>query len=177
VRLYDNIRAAGRGEILDALAKNVGVGRDQADAALRTLLPEIGHAIRRAGERRTGAPTVHAALQDERFAGYLENPALLREPAAAADGERVLAEVMDEAQRGELVRNAAAAVQAEEAAVRRLLPLIATLAMAAIGERLREEAPQIPWFGTRPDDQFGAPLLNALAAMFEHEDDRRPERR
>lgn len=177
MRLYDIIRAAGRGEILDDLAKDASVGRDQADAALRALLPEIGHAIRRAGERRTGAPTVHAAMQDERYAGYLEEPALLRQPAAAADGERVLAEVMDEAQRDELIRNAVAAVQAEEAAVRRLLPLIATLAMAAIGERLREDAPQIPWFGTRPDDQFGAPLLNALAAMFEHEDESRAERR
>ena len=84
---------------------------------------------------------------------------------------------MDEAQRHELVRNAAAAARADEAAVSRLLPLTATLALAAIGERLREESPQIPWFGTRPDDQFGAPLLDALAAMFEHEDESRSERR
>ena len=177
MKLDDIIRAAGRGEIVDELAKDAGVDRDQADRALRSLLPDIGRAIRRAGERRTGAPTVHAAMQDERYAGYLADPALLREPAAAANGERVLAEVMDEAQRNELIRDAAAAVQAEEAAVRRLLPLIATLAMAAIGERLRKESPQIPWFGTRPDDQFGAPLLDALAAMFEREDDSRSERR
>ena len=176
MKLDDIIRAAGRGEIVDELAKDAGVDRDQADRALRSLLPDIGRAIRRAGERRTGAPTVHAAMQDERYAGYLADPALLREPAAAANGERVLAEVMDEAQRNELIRDAAAAVQAEEAAVRRLLPLIATLAMAAIGERLRKESPQIPWFGTRPDDQFGAPLLDALAAMFEREDDSRSER-
>ena len=177
MKLDDIIRAAGRGEIVDELAKDAGVDRDQADRALRSLLPDIGRAIRRAGERRTGAPTVHAAMQDERYAGYLADPALLREPAAAANGERVLAEVMDEAQRNELIRDAAAAVQAEEAAVRRLLPLIATLAMAAIGERLRKESPQIPWFGTRPDDQFGSPLLDALAAMFEREDDSRSERR
>ena len=176
MKLGDIIRAVGRGEIVDELAKDAGVDRDQADRALRSLLPNIGRAIRRAGERRTGAPTVHAAMQDERYAGYLADPALLREPAAAANGERVLAEVMDEAQRNELIRDAAAAVQAEEAAVRRLLPLIATLAMAAIGERLRKESPQIPWFGTRPDDQFGAPLLDALAAMFEREDDSRSER-
>jgi hypothetical protein len=177
VKLDDIIRAAGRGEIVDELAKDAGVDRDQADGALRTLLPEIGRAIRRAGERRTGAPTVHSALHDERYAQYLQHPVALREPAAAADGERVLAEVIDEAQRDELIRNAAATVQADEGAVSRLLPLIATLAMAAIGERLREESPQIPWFGTRPDDQFGAPLLNALAAMFEHEDESRSERR
>ena len=177
MKLDDIIRAVGSGKIVDELAKDAGVDRDQADRVLRSLLPDIGRAIRRAGERRAGAPTVHAAMQDERYAGYLEDPALLREPAAAADGERVLAEVMDEAQRNELIRAAAAAVQAEEAAVGRLLPLIATLAMAAIGKRLREESPQIPWFGTRPDDQFGAPLLDALAAMFEREDDSRSERR
>lgn len=177
VKLYETIRAAGGGEIVAELAKDAGVGRDQAEQALRTLLPEFGRAIRRTGESRTGAPAVHAAMRDERYARYLDHPAALREGAAAADGERVLAEVIDEAQRNELIRAAAAAVQAEEAAVRRLLPLIATLAMAAIGERLRKESPQIPWFGTRPDDQFGAPLLDALAAMFEREDDSRSQRR
>ena len=177
MKLDDIIRAAGGAEIVDELAKDAGVDRDQAEGALRTLLPEIGRAIRRAGERRTGAPTVHSAMQDERYAHYLQQPAALRESAAAADGERVLAEVIDEAQRDELIRKAAAVVQADQAAVSRLLPLIAALAMAAIGERLRQESPQIPWFGTRPDDQFGAPLLDALAAMFEREDDRRSERR
>jgi hypothetical protein len=176
VELNDIIRAAGRAEIVDELAKDAGVDRDQADGALRTLLPEIGRAIRRAGERRTGAPTVHSAMQDERYAKYLQHPAALRESAAAADGERVLAELIDEAPRDELIQTAAAAVQADQAAVSRLLPLIATIAMAAIGERLRQESPQIPWFGTRPDDQFGAPLLDALAALFEREDDSRSGR-
>ena len=114
------------------------------------LLPEFGRAIRRAGESRTGAPAVHAAMQDE--------------------------EVLDEEQRDELVRSLAAAMQADEGSVRRLLPLVATLAMAAIGQRLREHSPEIPWFGTRPDDHFDAPLLNALAALFEQDDEARSER-
>jgi hypothetical protein len=177
VELYEIIRTAAGGEIVAELAKDAGVARDQAEQALRALLPELGRAIRRAGERATGAPSVHAAMQDERYARYLDDPAALREAAAAADGERVLAEVVDEAQRDKLIRNAAAAAQIDQAAVRRLLPLIATLAMAAIGQRLRADSPEIPWFGTRPDDQFGAPLLNALAAMFEHEDESRSKRR
>jgi hypothetical protein len=57
--------------------------------------------------------------------------------------------------------------------------------MAAIGQRLRGQSPEIAWFGTRPDDHFDAPLLNALAALFDHElaapfdreDETRSERR
>jgi hypothetical protein len=177
VELYEIIRAAGGGGIVEQLAKEAGVGRDQAEQALRTFLPGLGRAIRRTGESRTGAPLVHAAMQDEHYVRYLDDPAALRQAAAAADGERVLAEVLDEAERDELIRTAAAAIQTDQVAVRRLLPLIATLAVAAIGQRLRDESPEIPWFGTRPDDQFGAPLLNALAAMFEHEDESRSERR
>ena len=177
MELYDIIRAAGAGAIVEELAKDAGVARDQAEEALRTLLPEFGRAIRRAGESRTGAPAVHAAMQDERYARYLEQPGALREAAAAADGERVLEEVLDEEQRDGLVRSVAAAMQADEGSARRLLPLVATLAMAAIGQRLREQSPEIPWFGTRPDDHFDAPLLNALAALFEHEDETRSERR
>ena len=43
--------------------------------------------------------------------------------------------------------------------------------MAALGQQLREPSPEIPWFGTDPSDQFGAPLLDALAALFENHED------
>lgn len=177
MKLYDIIRAAGDGEIVGSLAKEAGIGRDQAEQVLRTLLPELGRAVRRTGEGRTGAPVVRAALHDERYARYLEQPPALREPVAAQDGERVLEEVMGHEQRDEVVRGAAAVTNVDEASLRRLLPLVATLAMAALGQQLREQSPEIPWFGTRPGDQFGAPLLNALAAMFGHEDEAPPERR
>jgi hypothetical protein len=140
-------------------------------------LPELGRAIRKAGESRSGAPTIHAALQDEGYARYLQDQGALRKAAAAVDGERVLEEILDAAQRAVLVRSVAAAMPADEASTRRLLPLVATLAIAAIGQRLREQSPQIPWFGTRPDDHFDAPLLNALAALFDQEEETRSERR
>lgn len=177
MRLYEIIRAAGGGASVEELATQAGVGRDRAEGALRTLLPALGRAIQRAGERPTGAATIHAAMQDERYARYLEHPATLREARTAADGERVLEEILDAGQRDQLVRNAAAAIQADDASVRRLLPLIAALAMGALGQELRQDSPEIPWFGTRPDDQFGAPLLNALAALFEQADEDSTERR
>jgi hypothetical protein len=176
MELYDLIRAAGNGAIVEELAKDAGVARDQAEEALRKLLPEFGRAVRKAGESRTGAPAVHAALQDERYARYLQDPGALREAAAAADGERVLQEILDEEQRAVLVRSVAAAMSADEASAHRLLPLVATLAIAAIGQRLREQSPQIPWFGSRPDDHFDAPLLNALAALFDQEEETRSQR-
>ena len=170
MELYDAIRSAGGGEIVGALAKHAEISRTQAEQALRTLLPELGRAIRRTGESRTGAPAVHAAMQDERYARYLEHPAALREPAAAEDGERVLAEVLDDEQREELVRGTAAAIGTDQGRVRTLLPLVASLGMAALGQRLREPSPEIPWFGTHPGDRFDAPLLDALAALFGHDE-------
>jgi hypothetical protein len=172
VKLYDIIRSAGGGEIVDALAQHADISRDQAEQALRILLPDFGRAIRRTAESRTGAPAVHAAMRDERYARYLEDPAALRERAAAVDGERVLMEVLDDEQREEIVRGTAGAIDADEDRVRKLLPLVATLAMAASGQQLREPSPEIPWFGTHPGDHFDAPLLNALAALFGHDEER-----
>ena len=171
MKLYDVIRAAGGGEIVEALAREAEVSRDQADKALRLLLPDLGRAIRRTAESRTGAPAVHAAMRDERYGCYLEDPEALRGPAAA-DGERVLTEVLDEEQREEIVRGTAAAINVDEDRVRKLLPLVAALAMAALGQQLREPSPEIPWFGTRPGDHFDAPLLSALAALFGHDEER-----
>lgn len=170
MKLYDVIRSAGGGEIVEALAREAEISRDQAERVLRLLLPDLGRAIRRTAESRTGAPAVHAAMHDERYARYLEHPDALHEPAAAADGERVLAEVLDETQREEIVAGTAAAIDADQDRVRRLLPLVATLAMAALGQQLRAPSPEIPWFGTHRGDHFDAPLLNALAALFEHDE-------
>lgn len=172
MKLYDIIRSAGRGEIVRALAQQAEISRDQADRALHTLLPDLGRAIRRTAESRTGAPAVHAAMRDERYGRYLDDPEALQEPSAGADGERVLTEVLDDGQRDEMVRGAATAIDADEERVRRLLPLVATLAMAASGQQLRAASPEIPWFGTDRGDRFDAPLLNALAALFGSDQER-----
>jgi hypothetical protein len=175
--LYDVIRSADDGEIVGALARQAGVSREQAERALRVLLPDIGRAIRRTAEGRTGVPAVRAAVRDERYARYLEDPEALRAPGAIADGERVLLEVLDDQQREEIVRGAAAAIDADEDRARGLLPLIATLGMAALGRHLREPSPRIPWFGTDPSDHFDEPLLDALTALFEQDEDSSRKRR
>jgi hypothetical protein len=171
VSLYDAIRSAGGGAIVEALAQQAQVSRDQAERALRVLLPDLGGAIRRTAESRTGAPAVRAAMRDERYARYLDAPEALREPGAVADGERVLVKILDDQQRAELVREAAVAIGAGEDRARTLLPLVGTLAMAALGRKVREPSPEIAWFGTSPDDHFDAPLLDALTALFEQHEE------
>jgi hypothetical protein len=171
VKLLDTIRSAGGGQIVAALAAKARIGPDEAEEALRALLPEIGRAIRRTEESGSGAAVVSAALHDERYARYLEQPNALGEPAAVADGERMLEDVLDDDERGDLIRRVAAEIGPDEAEVRAMLPLVATLAVAALGEKLRDRSPGLPWFGTRPGDRFDAPLLNALTALFERDDD------
>ena len=176
MKLFDTIRAAGGGEIVAALAAKAGIGPDEAEEALRALLPEIGRAIRRTEESGSGAAVVSAAMHDERYARYLEQPETLGEPAAVADGEQVLEDVLDDDERGDLIRRVAAEIGPDEEEVRDMLPLVAALAMAAVGEKLRDRSPSLPWFGTRPGDRFDAPLLNALTALFEQDDDERKDR-
>jgi hypothetical protein len=176
VKLFETIRSAGGGGIVAALAAKAHIGPDEAEEALRALLPEIGRAIRRTEESGSGAAAVSAAMHDERYARYLEQPDALGEPAAVADGERVLEDVLDDDERGDLIRRVAAEIGPNEAEVRAMLPLVATLAIAALGEKLRERSPGLPWFGTRPGDRFDAPLLNALTALFEHDDDEPKDR-
>jgi hypothetical protein len=169
--LFEIIRTAGKGEIVRALAAEAGLDQSQAEQALRALLPEIGRAVRRTGESRSGAAAAHAAMGDERYQRYLDDPAALREPSATQDGEHVLSDLLDDEERGQLVRRVAAGIEPHEDAVRALLPLVAALAMGALGRQLREPSPGIPWFGTRRGDHFDAPLLEALTALFEHQDE------
>ncbi|MGH6919699.1 MAG: DUF937 domain-containing protein [Geminicoccaceae bacterium] len=176
VKLFDIIRSAGGGGIVAALAAKAGIEPGEAEEALGALLPEIGRAIRRTEESGSGAAAVSAAMHDERYARYLEQPDALGEPRAVADGERVLEDVLDDDERGDLIRRVAAAIGPNEGEVRTMLPLVAALAMAALGEKLRNPSPRIPWFGTRPGDRFSAPLLNALTALFEQDEDEPKDR-
>jgi hypothetical protein len=171
MKLFDVIRSAGGGKFVNALAARAGIEPGEAEEAMRALLPEIGHAIRKTEESGSGAAAISAAMHDERYARYLDDPDALGEPAAISDGERVLADVLDDDERGELIRRVAAAIGPNEEEVRDMLPLVATLAMAALGQKLRDPSPGMPWFGTRPGDRFDAPLLNALAALFDQDDD------
>lgn len=174
--LFDTIRSAGGGKFVAALAAKAGIGPDEAEEGLRALLPELGRAIRRTEESGSGAAAIHATMRDERYGRYLEHPEALAEPAAVADGERVLADVLDDDGRGDLIRRVAARIGPNEEQVRSMLPLVATLAMAALGQKMREASPGLPWFGSRPEDRFDAPLLNALTALFEQDEDK-PENR
>jgi hypothetical protein len=141
VELLAIIRSAGDGAIVANLAATAGLDQSQTEEALAALLPELGRAIQRAGQSRSGAAAVHAAMRDERYRRYLEQPATLALPQAIEDGERVLDEVLDDDERGDLVRRVAAAIEPDEGEVRRLLPQVAALAMAALGQRLRDPAP------------------------------------
>jgi hypothetical protein len=177
VKLFDIIRSAGGGKFVTALAARAGIAPGEAEGALRALLPEVGRAIRRTEESGSGAAAVSAAMHDERYARYLEQPEALGEPSAVADGNRVLADVLDDDARGELIRRVAAGIGPDEEQVRKMLPLVATLTMAGLGQNLREATPGLPWFGSRPGDRFDAPLLNALTALFEQDEDQPADRR
>ena len=178
MQLFDIVRSAGKGEFVRTLAAHAGLEERQAEETLRALLPELGHEIRSAGHSRSGAAAVHAMMRDERYERYLEDPQALRQPGAIADGERVLAEIMDEDERGDLIRRVAAEIDPEpdEDEVRKVLPLVAVLAMGALGQQLRAPSPEIPWFGTHRSDRFDAPLLEALAALFGRKGEEPPKR-
>ena len=141
MQLYNIIRSAGGGEIVKNLAAGSGLEPSEVEEALRALLardrqrdPARGREPER--RRRGPCPDARRAL-----------PALLRQPAGArraggaADGERVLDEILDQDERGELVRRVAAAIRPDEGQVRTLLPRVAVLAAAVLGERLREPPP------------------------------------
>lgn len=171
MKLFEVIRSAGGGKFVSALATRAGTTPGEAEQGMRALLPEIGRAIRRTGESGSGAAAVHATMRDERYARYLEEPEALAEPQAVADGDRVLADALDDSERSELIRRVAAETGPNEDQIRSMLPLVASLAMAALGQKMRDASPGLPWFGSREGDRFDAPLLNALTALFEQDED------
>jgi hypothetical protein len=167
MKLLDVIRSTGGGKFVNALAARAGIQPGEAEEALRALLPEIGHAIRQTEESGSGAAAVSAAMHDERYARYLDDPDSLNEPAAVSDGERVLADVLDDDERDHLIRRVGGADRPERGGgaqnafpgrnARHGGPRPEAARPLARGSLVRHAA-------GRP---VRCPALNALAALFD----------
>jgi hypothetical protein len=170
--LLRTIRAARGGEATRRLGQQFGLGESEIEQAIQAIVPQLAHALRRLAESRTGAPVVHALMEEENYARYIDEPDALKEPQARADGDRVLEEILEgRYQRREITRIAANDSKLTEETIARLMPYIAVVTMGALGRSINEPSPSTPdRFETDQDDPCDDPIARVLASFFGEDD-------
>lgn len=164
--LLNTILSAQGGQAVDQLGAHVGLDRSQTMAAIQNLLPALAGGLSRNAAQPGGLDSLMAALSGGGHQQYIDDPSQLAQPAAIQDGNGILGHILGSK---DVSRNVAAQAAAQTGisadVLKRMLPMLASLAMGAMSQRGATQS----WFGGSAPS--GGGLLGMLAPMLDRNHD------
>ncbi|MDM7995524.1 MAG: DUF937 domain-containing protein [Acidobacteriota bacterium] len=134
--LLNVILSQGKGQAVRQLASNFGLNESQALAALSNLLPVLGQGLARNASTQGGLDSLLGALAGGKHQRYLEDPSILNQEDSINDGNGILGHILGnkEASR-QLAQQAAERTGIGPEVLKKMLPMVATLAMGALSRQ------------------------------------------
>lgn len=142
MNVLESILNAQDGAAVRQLGSQVGLPPNQATAALSALVPALAAGFQRNLQSQGGLENLIAALSSGSHNQYIDNPATLANEAAQTDGNGILGHLFGSKDVSRQVASRAAAQTGlSEDVLKRMLPLVAGLMMAAFAKRSRSTSP------------------------------------
>lgn len=164
--LLNAILNAQSGQAVDQLGAQVGLDRNQTVAAIQQLLPALTGGLARNASQPGGLDSLMNALANGGHQRYVDDPSQLAQPAAVDDGNGILGHILGSKDASRAVAAQAAATTGLGADVlKRLLPMLASLAMGTMSQRGASQS----WFNGAASG--GGGLLDALTPMLDRNRD------
>jgi hypothetical protein len=139
MNILDAILGANDGSAVGSLAQQFGLSNDQTSSALGALLPALAGGLQRNVSQQGGLDSLVSALAGGNYGQYLDNPSLLGHSDSIAGGNDILGQILGSKDVSRAVAsNAAASTGISADVLRKMLPVVATLAMGALA---RQTAP------------------------------------
>lgn len=133
--LLQTVLSAQGGAAVDELARNLGLGRGEAVTAVEQLLPALAAGLQRNATNPAGLEGLMSALSSGRHQQYLDRPETLAQSATVADGNGILQHILGSKDASRAVASRVSSNTGIGADVlKRMLPLVATMAMAALSK-------------------------------------------
>jgi hypothetical protein len=139
MNLLDAILDAQGGGAVKQLAKNFGMGEDQAISAISHLLPALSSGLKRNVSSESGLQGLLSALSGGNHRRYLEDPSVLEREETRQDGNGILGHIFgskDVSRR--VAQNAADKTGLGVSILKKMLPLVAAMAMGSLSKRAAE---------------------------------------
>lgn len=163
--LLQTILNAQDGRAVDQIGQNVGLDRSQTAAAIQGLLPALAGGMARNAAQPGGLEALEAALTRGGHARYLDNPAELAQPDAIQDGNGILGHLLGSKDVSRRVASDVASQTGLGADVsKKMLPMIASLAMGALAQRATRSTSGTVQLGQSAGS--GGGLLDLLSPML-----------
>jgi hypothetical protein len=134
MELIDIIRQAQGGRALANMARTFNLTPEQADAAVKAVVPELARGIERNTLSRGGIADLLEAMGSGRAVQIMNNPAMFGHPDVQADGNAILAHILgpDKDTSRAAAQRASLASGLSDGVIRMLLPYIAQMLMGAL---------------------------------------------
>ena len=138
INLLDMIMSAQGGQTAQTAGAQLGLNQQQSQSAIAALLPAISSALKQNTATPQGLAGLLGALQGGQHEQYLENPQMLGQPQTVNDGNAILGHLFGSKD----VSRAVAGRAAEQTGIgsdvlKKLLPLVATMAMGSLSKQTK----------------------------------------
>ncbi|CAN5698126.1 hypothetical protein BH23GEM9_BH23GEM9_19670 [soil metagenome] len=158
MNILETITSAQGGAAVNQLAAQFGVKPEQAQSAMAALMPALAAGLQRNMATESGLSSLLAALGRDGHDAYLEDPNKLAQPTTTADGNAILGHVLGSKDVSRKVAaNASQQTGIDTAILKKMLPLVATLAMAALARQTKS---------SKADAAGGAGLAGILGGLL-----------
>ena len=139
MNILDAVTGARNGDQVAQLAKQFGLPPEQAQAAVSALMPALAAGLQRNTATPDGLSGLASALTGGQHEKYLDDPATLNDPATVEDGNAILGHVLGSKDVSRQVATQAAQQSGVDSAVlKKMLPILATLAMGALSRQSKQ---------------------------------------
>jgi hypothetical protein len=138
MNLLESVMSARNGAAVQQLATQFGLPPEQASAALGALMPAVAAGLHRNLATDPGATNLVSALGSGRHETYIEQPEMLASPATTADGNAILGHILGNKDVSrQVAANASQKTGIDPAILKKMLPIVAAIAMAALARQSR----------------------------------------
>lgn len=136
MNLLEQILSAQNGGAVRQVSQQFGLEEGQASSAISALLPALANGLGRNVQQQGGMESLLGALAKGDHGRYLENPSLLGNEQTVNDGNGILGHILGskDASRA-AARQAAQQTGLGEGLLKKMLPVVATMAMGAMSKQ------------------------------------------
>jgi len=154
--LLEMIMNAQNGAAVQQAASQAGMAPDQAQNAIAALLPAISSALKQNTQSPQGLAGLLGALQKGQHAQYLDNPDMLSRQETVQDGNAILGHLFGSKDVSRAVAgHAAAQTGIDTGLLKKMLPLVASMAMGSLSKQTRQPSIQSQLAGLAMKQMMG----------------------
>lgn len=167
MNLLDMIMDAQGGAAAQQAGAQLGLNQQQSQSAIAALLPAISSALKQNTANPQGLAGLLGALQGGQHEQYLDNPQMLGQPQTVNDGNAILGHLFGSKD----VSRAVAGRASEQTGIgsdvlKKLLPLVATMAMGSLSKQTKQPTMQSALTGLAMQHLMGGQKKSGLGAIL-----------